>query len=146
MIADLADTEIRSGSFMNLIYKITLSCCLVFGILPLSADSAEIEQLITRDLHNLDNKTGDMIIVTYAPGESSMPHRHNAHTFVYVLKGRVAMQVDGGEILTLSAGQTFYESPEDIHVVSRNASDTEPAEILVFSVREKGTPLSMPVD
>ena len=85
-----------------------------------------------------------MITVEYPPGGSSAAHRHNAHTFVYVLEGTVVMQVKGGQEVTLGPGQTFYESPEDVHSVSRNASGTKPAKLLVFFVKEKGAPLTVP--
>ena len=70
-----------------------------------------------------------MVTVEYAPGASSKEHRHNAHTFVYVLKGLVVMQVKGGPELTLGPGQTYSESPQDVHSVSRNASNTKPARV-----------------
>ena len=81
-----------------------------------------------------------MVTVEYAPGASSAEHRHNAHTFVYVLEGSVVMQVKGGKEVTLGPGQTFYESPDDIHSVSKNASATKPAKFLVFMVKDKGAP------
>jgi quercetin dioxygenase-like cupin family protein len=85
-----------------------------------------------------------MVTVEYAPGASSAVHRHNASTFVYVLEGSVVMQVKGGEELTLGPGQMFYESPDDIHSVSKNASRTKPAKILVFFVKDKGAPATVP--
>jgi quercetin dioxygenase-like cupin family protein len=85
-----------------------------------------------------------MVTVEYAPGGSSPEHRHNAHVFVYVLEGSVVMQVKGGKEVTLGPGQTFYESPEDVHTVSRNASATQPARFLVFFAKPKGTPLTVP--
>jgi quercetin dioxygenase-like cupin family protein len=85
-----------------------------------------------------------MNVVEYAPGGSSAEHRHNAHTFVYVLEGAVVMQVKGGKEVTLGPGQTFYESPDDIHTVSKNASKTAPAKFLVFFVKDKGAPATVP--
>ncbi len=82
-----------------------------------------------------------MITVEYVPGGSDRVHRHNAHTFVYVLEGSVVMQVKGGKEVTLTPGQTFYEGPNDVHVVSRNASNTTPAKFLVLFVKDKGAPL-----
>ena len=86
-----------------------------------------------------------MLTVEYAPGEADAIHRHNAQVFVYVLEGSVVMQVKGGKQVTLTPGQTFYESPEDIHVVGRNASKTKPAKFLVFFVKDKGAPSLIPV-
>ncbi len=84
--------------------------------------------------------------VNLEPGQGSAPHRHNAHVFVYVLEGKVNMQVAGEEMVTLSPGQMFYENPENIHMVSKNASDTEPAKFLVHLLRTAGTPVSIPVE
>jgi quercetin dioxygenase-like cupin family protein len=86
-----------------------------------------------------------MLTVEYAPGASSTAHRHNANTFVYVLEGSVVMQVEGGKPVTLGPGQTFYESPSDVHVVSKNASDSQPAKFLVFFVKDKGASALVPV-
>ena len=83
--------------------------------------------------------------VTLAPGQESSPHRHNAHVFVYVLEGRVNMQVAGGELVTLSPGEMFYENPDDIHMVSQNASDTESAKFLVHIIKTVGMPVTTQV-
>ena len=85
-----------------------------------------------------------MVMVEYAPGGSDPPHRHNAYSFVYVLEGAVVMQVKGGKEVALGPGQIFYESPEDVHTVSRNASTTKPAKLLGFFVKQKGAPLTVP--
>lgn len=109
------------------------------------AQNPKITPLITKELAGLAGKEAVMLTVEYAPGASSSKHRHNAHTFVYVLEGSVVMQVEGGKETTLGPGQTFYESPDDIHVVSKNASDSKPAKFLVFFVKDKGAPASTPV-
>ena len=111
---------------------------------PALAEDAKITPLMTKDLTGLTGKEGTMLMVEYAPGGSSDKHKHNAHTFVYVLEGSIIMQVEGGETVTLGPGQTFYESPDDIHTVSKNASDSQPAKFLVFFVKEKGAPLLVP--
>ena len=85
-----------------------------------------------------------MLTVTLPPGAESPPHRHNANTFVYVLEGTIVMQVLGGAQQTLSVGQTFYESPQDVHTVSRNPSATAPAKILVVMVKPVGAPITVP--
>jgi len=84
--------------------------------------------------------------VNLEPGQGSPPHRHTAHVFVYVLEGKVNMQVDGQEMVTLSPGEMFYENPDNIHMVSQNASDTETAKFLVHLIRTAGTPVSVPVE
>lgn len=98
------------------------------------------------DLPDVDGREAVVLEVVYPPGAASASHRHNAHTFVYVLEGTVEMQVAGGELKKLTVGQTFYETPNDIHSVSRNASATEPAKILVFFIKMKDAPASVPAD
>jgi quercetin dioxygenase-like cupin family protein len=112
---------------------------------PLMAQEGKVTSLITKDLTEFSGKEGLMITVEYAPGGSDSVHRHDAHAFVYVLEGSIVMQVKGGEEVTLTPGQTFYEGPNDVHVVSRNASSTKPAKFLVFFVKDKGAPVLVPV-
>jgi quercetin dioxygenase-like cupin family protein len=110
----------------------------------LMAQEAKVTQLMSKDLTDLPNKEGLMVKVEYAPGGSDPMHRHNAHTFVYVLEGSVVMQVKGGKEVTVMPGQTFYEGPNDVHLISRNASKTQPAKFIVFFVKDKGAPVLVP--
>jgi quercetin dioxygenase-like cupin family protein len=87
-----------------------------------------------------------MITVEYPPGSVDPIHRHNAQAFVYVLEGSIVMQVRGGKEVTLTPGQTFYEGPDDVHVVGRNASATEPAKFLVVLIKDKGAPVVVPAE
>jgi quercetin dioxygenase-like cupin family protein len=103
---------------------------------------AVVKKLMSRDLAGSPGKEVLMITVEYLAGGASLPHRHNAQVFVYVLEGKVRMQVQGSAAVTLGAGETFYEGPEDIHTISANASQTTPARILVFIVKDKGAPVS----
>ncbi|MBM4255003.1 MAG: cupin domain-containing protein [Deltaproteobacteria bacterium] len=112
---------------------------------PAMAQDAKINPLMAKDLTGSPNKEGAVLLVEYPPGGTTAKHRHNAHTFVYVLEGSIVMQVEGGKEVTLGPGQTFYESPEDIHAVSKNASKTKPAKFLVFFVKEKGADPVIPV-
>jgi len=121
---------------------VLLALCLAAG--ATAADVATVTPLITKDLIGIPGNGATMVTVEYAPGGSSAEHRHNAHTFVYVLEGSVTMQVKGGKEVTLGPGQTFYESPEDVHTVSKNASGTKPAKFLVFFVKDKGAPATAP--
>ena len=116
--------------------------CLISG--PLAAQEAKVTELLSKDLTNLPGKEGLMITVEYPPGSSDPIHRHKAHAFVYVLEGSVVMQVRGGKQVTLTQGQTFYEGPDDVHVVGRNASGTKPAKFVVFLVKDKGAPVVVP--
>jgi quercetin dioxygenase-like cupin family protein len=110
----------------------------------LFAQDAQVTPLMSKDLPECPGKEGLMITVVYPPGASDPIHRHNAHAFVYVLEGTIVMQVKGGKEVTLTPGQTFYEGPNDIHVVGRNASTTKPAKFLVFFVKNKGAPVLIP--
>jgi quercetin dioxygenase-like cupin family protein len=110
-----------------------------------SAQGAKVTPLLAKDLTGIPGKEGAMITVEYAPGESDAVHRHNAHVFVYVLEGSIVMQVRGEKEVTLEPGQTFYEGPGDVHVVGRNASNTQPAKFLVFFVKDKGAPALVPI-
>jgi quercetin dioxygenase-like cupin family protein len=109
------------------------------------AEDAKVNPLMAKDLAELTGKEATMLTVEYAPGGSTAKHRHNAHTFVYVLEGSIIMQVEGGKEVTLGPGQTFYESPSDIHAVSKNASNSQPAKFVVFMVKEKDAPVVIPV-
>jgi quercetin dioxygenase-like cupin family protein len=104
-----------------------------------------ITPLITKDLAGVPGEQTLMYTVDFPPGFSSPVHRHNAQVSVYVLEGSVVMQVRGQKELTLGPGQSFYEDPSDIHIVSRNASSTKPAKFLVFLINQKGAPLVIPV-
>lgn len=110
-----------------------------------SAYAGEVSPLLTKALTDLPGKEGLMITVSYPPGGTTPVHRHNAHVFVYVLEGSVEMQVQDGSPVTLTAGQTFYEAPTDIHLVSRNASSSQPAKFVVFMVKPEGAPAVVPV-
>ena len=110
----------------------------------LAAQEAEVAQLLSKDLTNLPGKEGVMITVEYPPGSSDPIHRHNAHAFVYVLEGTIVMEVRGGKEVTLTPGQTFYEGPDDVHIVGRNASKTKPAKFVVFLVKDRGAPIVIP--
>jgi len=101
---------------------------------------------MSKDLPENPGRELLMITVEYAHGESDPIHRHNAHAIVYVLQGSIVMQVKGGKQVTLTPGQTFYEGPDDVHVVGRNASSTKRAKFLVFLIKDKGAPVLVPVE
>ena len=111
---------------------------------PATAPEAKVTPLLARDLKEFPGKEGLLIAVEYPPGAADPVHRHDAYGFIYVLEGSVVMQVKGGKEVTLSAGETFYEGPDDVHVVGRNASQTKPAKFLVFLVKGKGAPVLIP--
>lgn len=112
----------------------------------LLAQEAKVTELYSKDLPNIPGKEGLMLVVDYPPGSTDPIHRHNANAFIYVLEGSIVMQVKGGPEVTLGPGQTFYEGPDDIHVIGRNASKTKPAKFVVFFVKEKGAPVLVPAN
>ena len=118
--------------------------CLVSSALV--AQEAKVMELLSKDLTNLPGKEGLMLTVEYPPGSTDPIHRHNAHGFIYVLEGSIVMQVRGGKEVTLTPGQTFYKGPDDVHVVGRNASRTNPAKFVVFFVKDKGAPVLVPAN
>jgi quercetin dioxygenase-like cupin family protein len=123
------------GYFMFTKLILALGCLMPGTLL---AQEAQVTPLMSKDLPDFPGKEGLMITVVYPPGSSDPIHRHNAHAFVYVLEGSIVMQVKGGKEMTLTPGQTFYEGPDDVHIVGRNASQTKPAKFVVFLVKDKG--------
>lgn len=121
----------------------TLLLCLLAS--PLAAQD-NVRTVFQTDLPDIEGREELVLEVTLPPGADSPPHRHNAHTFVYVLEGRVEMQVAGGELKRLGPGESFCETPDDIHTVSRNASATEPAKILVVFIKREGAPTTVQVE
>jgi quercetin dioxygenase-like cupin family protein len=109
------------------------------------AEEATVTPLMSKDLASQPGKEITMILVDYPPGNVDPVHRHNAQALVYVLEGTVVMQVKGREAVTLKPGGVFYEGPDDVHVVGRNASPDKPAQLLVVMVKEKGAPILVPV-
>ena len=116
--------------------------CLMTG----TAMAQQAKVTMSKDLTENPGKEVLMITVEYPPGASGPIHRHNAQAFVYVLEGSIVMQLKGGEQVTLTPGQTFYEGPDDVHVVGRNASSTKPARFLVLLIRNNGAPVLVPVE
>ena len=127
---------------MSIAKLILMLVCLMFvGTEP---KEAKVTPVSTTDLQDLPGKEGLTLLVEYPPGSSDPIHRHNAHAFVYVLEGSIVMQVRGGKETIVNAGQTFYEGPDDVHVVGRNASQTKPAKFVVVLVKDKDAPAVVP--
>src|SRR5215470_3036533 len=115
---------------------------LAMGVLV--TNEPKVTQVLSKDLTDFPGKEGLMLTVEYPPGGADPVHRHNAHAFVYVLEGSIVMQLQGGKETTLTPGQTFYEGPDDVHVIGRNASQTKPAKFIVFLMKDKGAPALVP--
>jgi quercetin dioxygenase-like cupin family protein len=120
------------------------SAGLSMGAARAEAPAAIVTPVMTQPLADYPGKEATMIVVEYPPGAVDPVHRHNAHGFIYVLEGSVVMQVRGGKEVTLTPGQSFYEGPNDIHTVGRNASQTQPAKFLVLLLKDKGAPILVP--
>ena len=135
----------RSMKIWYFVLALSLSIGLFLRLDTAMAQEAKVTSLMSKDLKDFPGKELLMIMVEHVPGGSNPAHRHNAHAMLYVLEGSVVMQVKGGKEVMLTPGQTFYEGPEDIHVVDRNASKTQPAKFVVFLIKDKGAPALIPV-
>jgi quercetin dioxygenase-like cupin family protein len=126
--------------------RITLVALALLSLMTGTAMAQEpkVTSLMSKDLPESPGKEMLMLLVEHVPGGSSPSHRHNATAMVYVLEGSVIQQVKGGKQVTLKPGQTFYEGPDDIHVVDRNASKTKPAKFVVVLIKDKGAPALVP--
>ena len=115
---------------------------------PAHAESLQpvVVPIMQKDLPDLPGKEMLMITVEYPPGTVEQIHRHNAHAFLYVLEGTIVEQVSGGKEVTLTPGQAFYEGPNDVHTVGRNASTTKPAKFVVVMVKKKGVDAVLPAE
>lgn len=109
-------------------------------------DAAVVVPLVSKDLADIPGKEMLMITVDYPPGYGGHVHRHDAHSFIYVLEGSVVMGVRGSPEVTLTKGQTFYEGPNDVHTVGRNASTTKPARLVVVLLKKKGADVVLPAE
>ena len=98
------------------------------------------KDLMVKELPDIAGREAVVRANTYPPGTSNPPHRHDAHVFLHVLEGQLVVQLKGKEPVTLNPGDTYYESPDDIHVMSRNPSDSIPAKALIFTVKKIGAP------
>jgi quercetin dioxygenase-like cupin family protein len=110
-----------------------------------AAPQSSRKVLMTKDLADFPGKEALVYLIDYPPGTNNLPHRHDAHVFLHILSGQLNAQVKGGELTVLNPGDTYYESPNDIHIVSRNPSSTTPAKAILFMVHNKGAALSTPV-
>jgi quercetin dioxygenase-like cupin family protein len=133
----------KEATMMTKLVAVVLLCLMTGTAM---AEEPKVTPLMSKDLAEYPGKEVLMITVEHAPGGSSAIHRHNAHAFVYVLEGSVVMQLKGGKQVTLTPGQTFYEGSDDVHLVDRNASSTNPAKFVVFLIKDKGAPALVPAE
>ena len=129
---------------INICRLVTTLFLTIVATVSYASKPGKVEPLLAKQLADLPGKEALMITVSYEPGGADDIHRHDAHVFVYVLEGSIVMQVKGEPAVTLKAGQTFYEAPDDVHVVGKNASTTEPAKFLVLLIKKTNTPPVLP--
>ena len=139
------------------LYRATILALLLLGIAgpafahdaashsDATAPQAKVTENMTKLLADYPGKEILTITVDYPPGAVDPVHRHDAHAIVYVLEGSIVMGVKGQKEQVLKPGDTFYEGPNDIHTVGRNASKTEPARFVVFLLKDQNTPVLTPV-
>jgi quercetin dioxygenase-like cupin family protein len=123
----------------------SLALALSFTAAQQASNAPKTTTLLSKPLQGIEGKEGLMTVIDFPPGASAPAHRHNANVFVYVLEGSIVTQLEGQALVTLTAGQTYTESPTDTHRVARNASETAPARMLVFFVKDQGVPPLVPV-
>jgi quercetin dioxygenase-like cupin family protein len=128
----------------NTALAIAVVVCALMGEARAAEPTAIVTPLMKKPLDDYPGKEALMIAVDYPPGAVDPVHRHHAHGFIYVLEGSIVMQVKGGKEVTLTPGQTFYEGPNNIHTVGRNASQTQPAKFIVLLLKDQGAPILVP--
>ncbi|BAN27404.1 cupin domain-containing protein [Caballeronia insecticola] len=124
---------------------LAVGCAALVASVAQAAPDAIVKELMTKPLPEYPGKEALMISVEYPPGAVDPVHRHDAHAYLYVLEGTIVMQVKGGKQVTLKPGDTFYEGPDDIHTVGRNASNTKRAKFIVLLLKDKDKPVLTPV-
>jgi quercetin dioxygenase-like cupin family protein len=130
---------------MHNMKKLILSVFIFAFGFATATQAQQVKKLFTKQLSEAPGKEIEVITVNYAPGAVDAIHRHDAHVVAYVLDGEVEMQVRGGTLRRFGPGQVFYESPGDVHIVSRNASKTKPAKFVVFLIKNEGAPILTPI-
>ena len=124
---------------------IAFAACAVAVQFAPAAPAPDVKEIMSKPFADIPGKEGLVLTVSYPPGGADEIHRHDAHAFVYVLEGSVVMQLRGAESVTLKAGEESYEGPDNVHIVGRNASDSQPAKFVVFLVKKQGVPAFIPV-
>src|SRR5215468_603234 len=128
----------------KIILSIAIAACALAAQFAPAAPQAEVKEIMSKPLTDIPGKEGLVLAVTYPPGGADQIHRHNAHAFVYVLEGSIVMQLRGAEPVTVKAGEGFYEGPNDVHIVGRNASDSKPAKFVVLLLKKQCFPALIP--
>ena len=128
----------------KIVLSIAIALCVIAVQFAPAALPPDVKEMMSKPFPDIPDKEGLMLTVSYPPGGADEIHRHNAHAFVYVIEGSVVMQLRDAKPVTLKAGETFYEGPNDVHIVGRNASDSKSAKFVVFLVKKQGVPAFIP--
>ena len=128
----------------KIILSIAIAVCVIAAQFAPAAPPPDVKEMMSKPFPDIPDKEGLRLTVSYPPGGADEIHRHNAHAFVYVIEGSVVMQLRDVKPVTLKAGETFYEGPNEVHIVGRNASDSKPAKFVVFLVKKQGVPAFIP--
>jgi quercetin dioxygenase-like cupin family protein len=142
----ISDPSTNERPMKRIPYALLAAALLFGGALAQTAPQPVVVPIMQRDLPDMPGKEMLMLSVEYPPGAVEHIHRHDASAFVYVLEGTIVEGVRGGKEVTLTPGQTFYEGPNDVHTVGRNASTTKPAKFVVVMVKKKGVDAVLPAE
>lgn len=137
---------------MNIIHRplalLAVVASLVLPWVSAHAYGAGQEKVVPLQLQKLPDVPGKqaiMVVVSYKPGQASVPHLHSGSVFAYVLEGEVVSQLGDGPPVTYKAGDSWFETPRIAHRVSRNASKVRPAKLLAWLVMDEGARVTEPL-
>jgi quercetin dioxygenase-like cupin family protein len=137
--------QIRTLAFAASLTAIMGTAALVPASSQQPALATKVTPVMKQALADVPGREVIVITLDIPPGASSPPHRHPGHhVFGYVLEGSYKIKVDQGQEIVLTKGQTFHEAPGQLHAVSANASQTEPARVVAFMIVESGKPITVP--
>ena len=138
-------TTARTLSYVALLIAMLSATAAVPALSQQPTPATRVSTLLKQAIAEFPGREIMVITLDIPPGAGSPPHRHPGHhVFGYVLEGTYKIKLDQGPETVLAKGQTFYEAPGQLHAVSANASQTEPAKVLAFIVLESGKPVTVP--
>ncbi len=106
-------------------------------------ESPKLEVLLGQELPDMEERDMTLIYLEYPPGTGTDAHRHPAHTVVYVISGQVESSLDDSEPVIYGAGESWYESPMQLHATFRNPSDSETFKGIAVMVRDTSKPITI---
>jgi quercetin dioxygenase-like cupin family protein len=136
----------QEASMKRILYSLLVTAAPFGAAFAQTAPQPIVAPLMQKDLADIPGREMVMLSVEYPPGAVEHIHRHDAYAFVYVLEGTIVEGVRGGKEVTLTPGQSFYEGPDDVHTIGRNASTTKPARFVVVLAKKKGVDAVLPAE